>query len=75
MSEEESVLEPFERKIVVLLRDRIGARRPTLEHVLDEDTALNNVTVGDELLVVGGDEENHGDFVDFFEMEEVVVKD
>ena len=31
----------------------------TLEHVLDKDAALNDLLVGVELLVVGGDEENH----------------
>ena len=33
--------------------------RRTLEHVLDEDAALSDLLVDDELLVVGGDEENH----------------
>lgn len=32
----------------------------TLEHILDENTALSNVLINRELLVVGRDEENHG---------------
>ena len=31
----------------------------TLEHVLDEDAALSDLLVDDELLVIGSDEENH----------------
>ena len=32
----------------------------TLEHVLDEDAALSDLLVNNELLIVGCDEENHG---------------
>ena len=37
------------------------AGRGTLafEHVLDEDTALSNFLVDDELLIIGGDEKDH----------------
>ena len=31
----------------------------TLKHVLDQDGALSDLLVDDELLVVGGDEEDH----------------
>lgn len=34
-------------------------RKRTLEHVLDENGALDNLLVGIELLVVGRDEEDH----------------
>ena len=30
------------------------------EHVLDEDAALSDFLVNDELLIIGGDEEDHG---------------
>ena len=33
---------------------------PTFEHILDEDAALSDFLVDDELLIIGGDEENHG---------------
>ena len=29
------------------------------EHVLDEDAALSNFLVDDELFIIGGDEEDH----------------
>ena len=32
---------------------------PTFEHVLDENAALGDLFVDDELLVIGSDEENH----------------
>lgn len=32
----------------------------TLEHVLDENRALDNLLVGGKLLIVGSDEEDHG---------------
>ena len=35
--------------------------QPTLKHVLDEDAALGDLLVDDELLVIGSDEENHGE--------------
>ena len=31
----------------------------TLEHVLDEDAALSDLLVDDELFIIGGDEKNH----------------
>ena len=31
----------------------------TFEHVLDEDAALGDFLVDDELLIIGGDEEDH----------------
>ena len=34
--------------------------QPTFKHVLDEHAALGDLLVDDELLIVGGDEKNHG---------------
>ena len=34
---------------------------PTFQHVLDQDTTLRDLLVDDELLVIGSDEENHGE--------------
>ena len=36
----------------------------TLEHVLDEDAALSDLLVDDELLVIGSDKKNHGETAD-----------
>lgn len=38
----------------------LGSR--TFKHVLDEDAALGNLLLDDELLVIRSDEENHGDY-------------
>lgn len=38
-----------------------GAARCTLEHVLDEDAALSDLLLNDELFVIGSDEKNHDD--------------
>ena len=36
----------------------------TLEHVLDEDAALSDLLVDDELLVIGSDKKNHDETAD-----------
>ena len=38
-----------------------GGETQTLEHVLDEDAALSNLLVNDELLVIGSNKEDHVD--------------
>jgi len=44
-----------------VVRSGMPARSGVLafEHVFDEDAALSNFLVDDELLVIGGDEEDH----------------
>ena len=50
--------------ICVILAYQVARRRAvirTLEHVLNEHRALGDLLVDDKLLVIGGDEKNHGD--------------
>lgn len=42
--------------------------RRTLEHVLNEDTTLGDLLLNDELLIIGGDEENHDEVLENLEM-------
>ena len=49
-----------ERVQIVSVYARVARRGlRTLEHVLDENTALSDLLIDDELLIVGCDEENH----------------